>query len=342
MHFIVTGGAGFIGSHVTEQLLLEGHNVTVVDNLTTGNLENLPRHPRLKVLTKNILTCQPEDFVEQIDGIAHLAATPSVMESWLHPLETHHINLSAMVAVLQLCEALEIPRLVFASSAAVYGEQSSLPISENHSTCPTSPYGLQKLVSEQYASLFANQFGLSFVALRMFNVFGPRQMPNSQYSGVISIFTAAMQQGLPITIYGDGTQTRDFIYVKDVAIAFIKALTTPMASGSCVFCNVGTGNAISLRQLVDTLKDCFPEWKSTVQFAPARPGDIQHSQADVSRAISLLGFSTCRSFQSCIKLFIETEAVWIESKPRFTKKTSLTPCSDQYMFHNKSLSQRKN
>lgn len=121
MHCIVTGGAGFIGSHVTEQLLSQGHSVTVVDNLTTGSLENLPEHPRLKLLQKNISACQPEDFTAQIDGIAHLAATPSVTASWLQPLEAHHNNLSATLAVIQLCQALDIPRLVFASSAAVYG-----------------------------------------------------------------------------------------------------------------------------------------------------------------------------------------------------------------------------
>lgn len=207
MHFIVTDGAGFIGSHVTEQLLLEGHRVTVIDNLSTGSLQNLPAHPRLKLLQKDALTCQPEDFPAQIDGIAHLAATPSVTASWLQPLEVHHNNLSSMIAVIQLCQALNIPRLVFASSAAVYGKQIRLPISEFQDTCPISPYGLQKLVSEQYASLFAKQLGFSFVALRMFNVFGPQQVPGSQYSGVISIFVATMQQGLPITIYGDGTQT---------------------------------------------------------------------------------------------------------------------------------------
>lgn len=227
MHFIVTGGAGFIGSHLTEQLLVEGHNVTVVDNFTTGSLKNLPEHPRLRLLPKNILECQLENFTQPIDGIAHLAATPSVTQSWCQPLESHHNNLSAMIAVLLLCQALNISKLVFASSAAVYGNKIQLPISEAQQTSPISPYGLQKLVSEQYANLFAQQLGLSFVALRLFNVFGPRQDPKSPYSGVISIFTKAMQKGLPITIYGDGKQTRDFIYVKDVAVAFAKALTTP-------------------------------------------------------------------------------------------------------------------
>jgi UDP-glucose 4-epimerase len=308
MHYIVTGAAGFIGSHVTEQLLAEGHSVTAVDNLTTGNLKNLPNHPRLQFLPKDILTCQPEDFNGKVDGIAHLAATPSVMESWWQPLEKHHNNLSASVAVIQLCQSLGIPKLVFASSAAVYGGQISLPIAEHHPTVPMSPYGLQKLVSEQYANLFAQQLGFSFVGLRLFNVFGPRQQLNSPYSGVISIFVSAMQQGLPITIYGDGTQTRDFIYVKDVAIAFTKALITPMASGESLTCNIGTGNSISLIQLINSLKLCFPDSNTNIRFTPTRTGDIQHSEADISQAVSRLGFSARWSLQASMQPFVQSLA----------------------------------
>ncbi len=306
MHFIVTGAAGFIGSHVTEQLLSEGHTVTAVDNLTTGRLHNLPQHPRLQLLQKDILACQPEDFSGQVDGIAHLAAIPSVMESWWKPLETHHSNLSAMVAVIQLCQTLGIPRLVFASSAAVYGGQTTLPISEEQATSPISPYGLQKLASEQYASLFAQQLGFSFVALRLFNVFGPRQLPNSPYSGVISIFESAMQQNQPLTIYGDGSQTRDFIYVKDVAIAFAKALTASTKTGKTLTCNVGTGNSISLAQLVTGLKNCFPDWSSEIRLAPARTGDIQHSRADISKATSYLDFRPRWSVQEGMQRFVES------------------------------------
>lgn len=306
MRFIVTGGAGFIGSHITEELLSEGHQVTVVDNLITGDLQNLPAHPHLKLIQKNISVCQPEDFINPIDGIVHLAATPSVTESWLQPLENHHNNLSTTISVIQLCDALKIPRLVFAGSAAVYGNQISIPISETHITDPISPYGLQKLVSEQYASLFAQKIGFSFVSLRMFNVFGPRQVPNSQYSGVISIFVNAMQQGQPITIYGDGTQTRDFIYVKDVAIAYVKALTTPLASGSGLICNLGTGKSISVLQLVDILKSCFPKWNSEICFATPRSGDIQHSRADISKISSLLGFTPQWSVQSGINMLVES------------------------------------
>ena len=307
MHFIVTGGAGFIGSHLTEQLLLDGHTVTVVDNLSTGSLNNLPEHTQLKLLQKNILECQPKDFTKSIDGIAHLAATPSVTESWLQPLAAHHNNLSATIAVIQLCQALNIPKLVFASSAAVYGDKTQLPISETQETSPISPYGLQKLVSEQYANLFAQQLGLSFIGLRFFNVFGPRQLPNSPYSGVISIFTKAMQQNLPITIYGDGKQTRDFICVKDVAIAIAKALTISVPSGSYQVCNVGTGKETSLLELVNMLKNCFRQWNSEINFTAARSGDIQHSQADISRISSLLGFVPQWSMEAGIELLSEYE-----------------------------------
>lgn len=291
MHFIVTGGAGFIGSHVTEQLLAAGHQVTVVDTLRTGQLNNLPQHPNLRLMIKNIAACQPSDFPEQIDGIAHLAATPSVTESWRHPLAAHDNNLSATIAVIQLCQVLQIPRLVFASSAAVYGNPQALPISELHPTAPISPYGLQKLVSEQYASLFAEQFGFSFVGLRLFNVFGPRQLPNSQYSGVISIFVELMRQNQALTIYGDGSQTRDFVYVKDVAIAFSQALTAERPIGSNLICNVGTGNGLSLKQLVNTLRAFYPQWSSEIKFESPRLGDIQHSVADIACAQQLLNFS---------------------------------------------------
>lgn len=291
MHFVVIGGAGFIGSHLTDQLLAEGYAVTVVDNFTTGRHSNLPHHPQLRLLQQDISTCKPEDFMQPIHGIAHLAATPSVTQSWLHPLAAHHNNLSTTVAVLQLCRALQASRLVFSSSAAVYGNRVQLPISEDQGTNPISPYGLQKLASEQYIGLFAKQFDLSCIALRLFNVFGPRQLPDSPYSGVISLFAQAMQQRQSITIYGNGQQTRDFVYVQDVACAFIKALTLPLPTGTMFSCNVGTGRATSLMELVHMLKDYCPNWNSDVQYANARLGDIQHSQADIAKITNLLQFT---------------------------------------------------
>lgn len=307
MHFLITGGSGFIGSHVTEQLLAEGHRVTVVDNFTTGCLENLPTHPNLRLIRRSVLGCKPDDFSNTIDGVAHLAATPSVAHSWLEPLDAHHNNLSATLHVIQLCQALNIPRLVFASSAAVYGIQPNAAISETQPTHPASPYGLQKLVSEQYASLFAKQFEMSFVALRLFNVFGERQHPNSDYSGVISIFTAAMQNNRPITIYGDGTQTRDFIYVKDVAKAFSQALTVALSPGASHICNIGTGRSLSLNQVIKILQKTFPVWTGNIQYAPVRLGDIQNSQANISRAKKLLNFRPDRSLQDYLPLALKLE-----------------------------------
>jgi len=306
MHFLVTGGSGFIGSHLTEKLISEGHRVTVVDNLTTGNLQNLPlQHPNLTFLEKNLLETQAQNFPDRIDGIAHLAATPSVTESWLRPMETHQNNLSAMIKVLELCRTLKIPKLVFASSAAVYGDKIPLPVLEKQPPNPISPYGLQKLVSEQYAALFAQQFDLSFIGLRLFNVFGPRQVPNSQYSGVISIFVAAMQQGLPITVYGDGSQTRDFVFVQDVASAFAKALVTPIFPGLASTCNVGTGKSTSIIQLLNIMRAYFPSWKLELSFAPPRSGDILHSQADISQASSVLSFTPQWSIEDGLRLLIE-------------------------------------
>jgi UDP-glucose 4-epimerase len=307
MHFVVTGGSGFIGSHLTEHLLSNGHFVTVIDNLTTGRLENLPQHPCLSLLLKNILDCQPADFSRPVDGIAHLAATPSVNKSWEDPLLCHHNNLSTMVAIILLCKNLNVPRLVFSSSAAVYGNQVQLPIKEEEQLAPISPYGLQKLASEQYARLFAQKIGVSFIALRLFNVFGPRQDPNSPYSGVISVFSQAIQNNLPITIYGDGTQTRDFIYVEDAAVAFARALTVSLAPGICFSCNVGTGKQISLLELVEILKSCCHQSTSTIHFEKARLGDIQNSQADVSKLVSLLDFESQWPIASGIHCWLESE-----------------------------------
>ncbi len=291
MHFLVTGGAGFIGSHLIEDLLAAEYKVTAIDDLSSGNLQNLPEHYNLTFIQKNILACQPQDFAEPIDGLVHLAAIPSVTASWLKPLQTHKNNLSTTLAAIELCQALKIPRLVFASSAAVYGDQTSIPIREDCQPNPISPYGLQKLTGEQYATMFAHKLGFSFVGLRLFNMFGPRQLFSSQYSGVISIFISAMKQNLPITIYGDGSQTRDFVFVKDVAAAFTKALIVDLPLGSSTICNIGTGKSTSILQLVQLLKDFFPHWNKKVSFTTARAGDVEHSQADMSKAALLLNFT---------------------------------------------------
>ncbi len=300
MHFLVTGGAGFIGSHLVDLLLDRGNQVTVIDDLSTGRIGNLPTHSRLKFIQSKISDYQGSEFPETIDGLAHLAATPSVIQSWSTPLAAHRNNLSVSLEVIQFCQALKIPRLVFASSAAVYGNPDRLPLTEDCEAKPISPYGLQKLASEQYAQLFARELGFSFLGLRLFNVYGPRQQPNSPYSGVISIFANAMQQGLPIRVYGDGSQTRDFVYVEDVADAFARALTAEVLPGEAYICNIGTGSPVSILQLLEQLRSQFPAWNADIEFAPFRQGEILHSQADVSKASAVLGFTAQQSVSSGI------------------------------------------
>ncbi|WP_404783342.1 NAD-dependent epimerase/dehydratase family protein [Altericista sp. CCNU0014] len=306
MHFIVTGGAGFIGSHLTEYLLAAGHAVTAVDDLSSGSRRNLPLHDRLQLISKNVLECRPVDFSEPVDGIVHLAASPSVVRSWADPLPAHDNNLTATLASLQLTQMLKIPRFVYASSAAVYGNPSQSPIAEDRPTIPISPYGLQKLASEHYIRMFAEQYGFSAVVLRLFNVFGPRQLPTSPYSGVISIFAAAMNGGLPITIFGDGCQTRDFMYVKEVAIALTSALMTQMPARAHVICNIGTGTSISLLESIDLLRPHFPNWQNEIVFAPARTGDIRHSCPCIAKAAEVLGFVPQGSVRSSLETFIQS------------------------------------
>lgn len=291
MHILITGGAGFIGSHLAERLLAAEHAVTVIDNLATGRLATLPDHPRLTFRCRDVADCGPEDLPGPVDGLAHLAATASVAASWRQPLAVHHNNLSVMVAVLELCRALTIPRVVFASSAAVYGAQRRLPVRETAAAEPLSPYGLQKLTGEHYGRLWAAEAGFAFVALRLFNVYGPRQSADSDYAGVISAFAGAMRDGQPIGVYGDGGQSRDFVYVDDAASAFVQALTAPLAAGSATVCNIGTGRRTSLLGLIERLRPDYPNWRAEVRFAPPRPGDIRHSQADIAKAARELSFT---------------------------------------------------
>lgn len=316
MRFLVTGGAGFIGSHLIERLLTRGHEVTVLDNLSTGKRENLRTHSRLTFIEEDVLTCEagailysgrgPNHQAAQYDGLAHLAGTPSVTHSWIDPLAAHGNTLSGTVAAIQLCQQLRIPRLVFASSAAVYGDLARVPVSEDSPAQPLSPYGLQKLASEQYIALFAKHLNISAVNLRLFNVFGPRQDPTSPYSGVISIFASAMQTGRDVVINGGGRQTRDFVYVQDVAIAFERALTASLAAGSALTCNIGTGKAISIAGLKMALQDCFPHWTGKTRFALPREGDIQESQADIEKARRYLDFEPQFSVQAGLEALRES------------------------------------
>lgn len=305
-HFIITGGAGFIGSHLTQRLLSSGYKVTVVDDFSGGSRDYLPEHSNLRIVSKNLSQCQAEDFIKPIEAIAHLAAIPSVQKSWSQPLETNNNNFTATTAAIALCNLLEIKRLVFTSSAAVYGNPTQLPLTETQPTNPNSPYGLIKLMGEQYSYLFTKHYGLSTVNLRLFNVFGKRQSSQSSYSGVIASFISALQEDLPINIYGDGTQTRDFIYVEDVVTAFVQALTVPLDKYTCFTCNIGSGQRTSILKLVEILKDYYPNKKFSINFLESQFGDIKDSWADTQQAEKILLFKVKEDFVSSLEKHLKS------------------------------------
>ncbi|MGB8476496.1 MAG: NAD-dependent epimerase/dehydratase family protein, partial [Candidatus Acidiferrum sp.] len=229
--------------------------------------------------------------------IVHLAARPSVATSWEQPMQAHESNLSLTLYALTLARELRIKRVVFASSAAIYGDATEVPTKESSQSNPSSPYGLQKVTSERYGELFAGALGLSFVGLRFFNVFGPRQSPSSPYSGVISTFLAAMQRGQSVNITGDGEQTRDFVYVKDVATALQAAVTKIPDEIRWLVLNIGTGVPTSISKLHREMTRFFPGADKVPIFVPAASGDIRHSTACITAANQVLKFVPRYSLQ---------------------------------------------
>ena len=289
--YLVTGGAGFIGSHIVEALVANGETVRVVDDLSTGkrdNLSGLVDDARVEFVEADLATPGvATTAVNGVDRVLHIAAIPSVPRSVKEPLVTHRANVDGTLLLLTAARDAKVKRVVFASSSSVYGDSPTLPKHEEMPTRPRSPYALQKLVGEHYNRLFHALYGLDTIALRFFNVFGPRQDPGSPYSGVISLFTSALSEGRQPTIHGDGEQTRDFTYVSDVADGVIAASHAPDVGGQVV--NLARGGRISLNQLFDTLQDAIG---STVEpvYGPPREGDVRDSQADITRARRLLGF----------------------------------------------------
>lgn len=291
-NYVVTGGAGFIGSHIVDALIKQQAHVYIIDDLSGGSMENLSIRDNLHVIVKDVMSCRPDELPSRVDGVIHLAARPSVSDSWEDPCAVHQANLSSTLAVIELCRAKHIPQIVFASSASVYGDQQVLPISETVQPAPLSPYGLQKLSSEMYLDLFCRHLGFSAVSLRFFNVFGPRQPAGSSYSGVISLLIDAMRKNKSFTIFGDGEQSRDFVYVKDVADMVVRVLQKDFPREENTVLNIGSGRQVSLKELISMVRVYFPGWTGKINFAPSRPGDIRHSQADTTRALNALGRSS--------------------------------------------------
>ncbi len=287
MRVLVTGGAGFIGSHSVEALLAAGHEPMVIDDLSSGHARNLP--PGVRRVQASILDAEAlATAIVGCEAVLHLAAIVSVPLSLERPLDCHAVNATGSLQVLDAARRAGVRRVVQASSAAVYGE-SAPPIAEFAPLVPLSPYGLQKRMAEEYGRLHGLHHGLEVISLRYFNVYGPRQDPRSPYSGVLSRFAAALARGEPTVIFGDGEQTRDFVFVADVARANLAALTVPGPFAGEVF-NVGTGRPISIREAHAAILAAVGRDAAAVRFDSARPGDIRHSHARVDAARERLGW----------------------------------------------------
>jgi UDP-glucose 4-epimerase len=285
-NYLVTGGAGFIGSHISAELVSRGHRVRVVDSLVTGFRRNLRDGVEF---TQGDLADRAvaRAAVAGMDYVIHQAAIPSVPRSVEKPEESHRANVDATLQILLAARDAGVKRVVFAGSSSVYGNTEVLPKVETMPANPLSPYALQKLMGELYLQMFTRLYGLETVTTRYFNVFGPRQDPGSPYSGVISLFIKALVEGARPTIYGDGEQTRDFTYVTNVVDGVIRAAETPGVGGE-VF-NVATNGRISLNELLSTLKKIFGSNVEPI-YKDARQGDVRDSQADITKAQKMLGY----------------------------------------------------
>src|SRR5215203_896636 len=287
--YLVTGGAGFIGSHLCEELARRGETVRVVDSLITGKRANLAHVPGVEFIEGDLADLAVATrAVRGVDYVLHQAAIPSVPRSVQDPITSNRANVDASLNLLVAARDAGVRRVVYAGSSSAYGNTATLPKVETMATAPLSPYALQKLVAEQYCQMFTQLYGLQTVTIRYFNVFGPRQDPSSPYSGVISLFINAMCEGRRPTIYGDGEHTRDFTYVANVVDGVLRACTASQASGEVI--NVATGGRISLNELFRTVRDLVGASVEPI-YANPRAGDVRDSQADISKATALLGYT---------------------------------------------------
>lgn len=299
-HYLVTGGAGFIGSNIVEALLEKGEKVRVVDNLSTGKEENIaPFRDRIEFLEADILDIDiMKDACKGIDYVLHQAALPSVPRSVADPISSNRANVDGTVNILWAAKEAGVKRVVYASSSSAYGNQPALPKKEDMPADPLSPYAISKYAGELYTRIFHQIYGLSTVSMRYFNVFGPRQDPNSQYAAVIPNFINALINGESPVIFGDGEQSRDFTFVKNVVQANLLAAKAEKASGQML--NIACGQRITLNQLVNKLKGILDSPLDPLYTDP-RPGDVKHSLADISRAERLLDYKPTYSMEEGLK-----------------------------------------
>jgi len=308
---LVTGGAGFIGSHLVTALVARGDEVVVLDDLSTGKRENLAAvADRVRLVVGSITDpAATKACCEGVDVVFHQAALASVPRSVADPVLTNHVNVDGTLQLLVAARDAGVRRVVYAASSSAYGETEELPKRESMPACPLSPYAVQKYVGELYCSVFSRLYGLSTIGLRYFNVFGPRQDPQSQYAAVVPIFITRLLRGEAPTIHGDGGQSRDFTYVRNVVAANLLAAAAPDPGGRTV--NVACGDRVSLNDLYRRLQALTGGTVAAIH-GPPRPGDVRHSQADITLARELIGFQPVADLETGLR---ETVA-WYKAAAR--------------------------
>jgi len=314
---LVTGGAGFIGSHIASALASAGARLRIIDDLSTGYRENL-EEIKGEVDFVHASLADEKSLRKALEGVElvfHEAAIPSVPRSIENPRQTHIASVESTFSLLLASREKKVRRIVYAASSSAYGDQPTLPKVENMLPAPLSPYAVAKLVGEHYCQVFTRVYGLETISLRYFNVFGPRQDPSSQYSGVISRFISALLGGERPVVYGDGEQSRDFTYIDNVVDANLKAAESARGIGEVI--NVANGERITLNQLLEELKALTGKSDVIADYREPRAGDVKHSLADISRARSLLGFEPHVDLRTGLQLTIDW---W--SKSRFAKTIS--------------------
>ncbi len=310
---LVTGGAGFIGGHLVDRLMRDGYEVVVLDNFFAGKVGNIRHHlesQSFQLVRGDVRNLgDVEKAVRDVDVVFHLAATVNVPLSMEDPLFINGVNIVGTLNLLDASLKENIERFVYISTCAVYGEARYLPINEGHPIMPLSPYGISKFTAEHYCRIFQMIHGLKTVCLRLFNVYGSRQS-EGPYSGVITQFVSRLRQGKPPIIYGDGEQTRDFVYVKDVVEACMQALNSQDCVGEVV--NIGTGKPTTINELAKVLMRMFGETGVKPEYAPVRAGDIQDSYADISKAEEVLGYKPEVRLKEGLKLLLQSLGVKAE------------------------------
>jgi nucleoside-diphosphate-sugar epimerase len=304
MKYIVTGGAGFIGSHIVDALVNQGEQVTVIDNLSTGNINNLEESKdKIKFVEGDIIDLDLlQNIFDEGDIIFHQAARPSVKKSVEDPILTNNINIQGTLNVLVAAKDNKCKRVIFASSSSVYGDSKTLPKVESMTPNPKSPYALTKYAGEVYLKQFHDLFGLETLSIRYFNVFGPRQTPDSEYSAVIPKFIKFISEDKTPVIYGDGTQSRDFTFIKNVVHANILAAKANVTKGEVI--NVACNDRIDLNELAKKLNVILNKNLEPTYDEP-RLGDVKHSQADINKAKLLIGYEPIVDFETGLKMTVD-------------------------------------